>query len=94
MRYRPVYIAECFQVRVPNGTRVTTKDVREGRVPRGKPYWQVMCKSLGNCGHKHRNPTSAEPCLERISKQFSERRSQLAREAAVKRKQRKLQPSS
>jgi hypothetical protein len=78
MRYRPVYIACTFE-------EIFTK---EGKFVRATPKrYQVLSGLLGRCGHKHLTEAAAKPCLERMKKEWSRRRSDQMKAAWSRRRE-------
>lgn len=97
--YRPVQVRHIFAVeyarrkpgavpkkaaQVPaapatsrNGSFLQTGRVRE--------YWQAFSKLLGECGHKHKSESSAEPCLRRMKAEWSARHSKQAKKSWISR---------
>jgi hypothetical protein len=77
MRYRLAYIAHLFARTFEKGSGKLVKEIE---------YFSVLSKS-GRCGHKHRTEAAAQPCLERMKKEWSRRRrSRQMKEAWARRK--------
>lgn len=70
MNYQPVRILTLFEV---------TTNKRTGVTHRTPAYYQVRCKSLGTCGHKHSTEEAAKPCLIKMQQEFTKRRSMATR---------------
>lgn len=76
MRYEPVRVLQLFEV---------VTNYLTGKSWRRKPYFQVRSRQFGSCGHNHRTKAAAQPCLKKMQKRWSDWRSFLSRQSAMKR---------
>ena len=77
MRYYPVKIQRRF---------AQVFDKAGNFIRQTKDYFVVTSNLLGDCGHQHRTESGAKPCYDKMSKEWSARRSAQSRENAAKRK--------